>query len=163
MKKRMLFAIIVLISFSFLFPAEWNMISKLSASDRTYDDYFGTDVAISGNWAIVGASGESQNISEGGAINNAGAAYFFCFNGSEWIETQKVLATHRGENYYFGRNVDICGNYAIVGSHYEDVLEGHKEGAAYIYHFNGTDWELQDWIYADDRQYGDYFGSSVAI
>lgn len=139
------------------------MINKLTASDRSSDDYFGRDVAISGNWAIVGAGNEDQSIDEGGFIENAGAAYFFRFNGSEWVETQKIVATHRGEDHYFGQSVDLCGDYAIVGAHGEDVLGGYGEGAAYIYYFNGSEWELNNWIYADDRQYGDHFGSSVAM
>jgi hypothetical protein len=40
----MLFAIIVLISFPFLFSAEWKPISKIVASDRNYDDFFSTGI-----------------------------------------------------------------------------------------------------------------------
>ena len=163
MKKSMFFAFILFCCVSLIFSADWNMISKLTASDRNYDDYFGNGVAISGNWAIVGAGNESQSVDEGGSIHNAGAAYIFRFNGSEWVETQKIVSTHRGEDHYFGKAVDMCGDYAIVGAHGESVQGGHGEGAAYIYHYNGSEWELQEWIYADDRQYGDHFGSSVAM
>ena len=163
MKKSVLIAISFFFCVSLAVSAEWDMISKLSASDRSYDDFFGKGVAISGNWAIVGAGNENQSIDEGGSIHNAGAIYFFRFNGSEWVETQKIVATHRGEDHFFGKAVDICGDYAIVGAYGEDVLGGYGEGAAYIYHYNGSEWELQEWIYADDRQYGDHFGSSVAM
>ena len=163
MKKCMSFIIVLTLCFSLLFSSDWNMISKLTASDRSSEDYFGKGVAISGNWAIVGAGNESQSVDEGGSIHRAGAAYFFRFNGCEWVETQKIVASHRGEDYFFGKAVDICGDYAIVGAYGEDVFDGYGEGAAYIYHFNGSEWELQEWIYADDRQYGDQFGYSVAI
>jgi FG-GAP repeat/Secretion system C-terminal sorting domain len=163
MKKRMIFILIIALVLSPLFSADWDMISKIVASDRSSDEYFGNDVAISGNFAIVGAYRENKSIDEGEVILNAGAAYIFRFDGSEWVQMQKLVASNRGEDYYFGYSVDICGNYAIVGAREEDVAGGHKEGAAYIFYYDGTSWAQQDRIYADDKKYGDYFGYSVAL
>ena len=50
----------------------WNQIQKIVASDKQADDRFGISVAISGNYAIVGAYLEDP-----GGINVAGAAYIF--------------------------------------------------------------------------------------
>lgn len=163
MKKSMIIFSIFMLSISLLFSAEWNMISKIVATDRNNDEYFGNEVAISGNFAIVGAYRENQSIDEGEIIHNAGAAYIFRFDGSEWVQMQKLVASNRGENYYFGCSVDICGDYAIVGAREENVAGGHKEGAAYIFYYDGTSWVQDDRIYADDRHYGDYFGYSVAM
>jgi len=163
MKKRMIIVLIIALVLSPLFSADWDMISKIVASDRGSDEYFGNEVAISGNFAIVGAYRENKSIDEGEVIHNAGAAYIFRFDGSEWVQMQKLVASNRGEDYYFGYSVDICGDYAIVGAREEDVAGGHKEGAAYIFHYNGSSWEQQDRIVADDRHFGDFFGYSVAM
>ena len=77
MKKRMISAIIILISFSFLFPAEWKPIFKVVASDRNYDDSFQSDTPISENYAIVEASHENQSVDESAALIDAETAFIF--------------------------------------------------------------------------------------
>ena len=47
------------------------------ASQRAGNDFFGTSVALSGAYAIVGAVGEDHNATGGAALSNAGAAYLF--------------------------------------------------------------------------------------
>ena len=163
MKKHMLCIFIILLSFTFLFSADWEQITKIVASDRTYDDFFSTDLAISGNYAIIGAYREDQSVDEGAALVDAGAAYIFHFNGSEWVEMQKLVAPTRAADDLFGYSVDICGNYAIVGSHQEDVDGLASAGAAYIYYFDGTSWAEQDKLLAVDREIGDHLGYSVAL
>jgi len=153
----MLFAIIIIISFSSLFSADWKPISKIVASDRGSDDYFSNDIAISGNFAIVGAYREDRGVDEGGFLLDAGAAYIFRFNGMYWEEMQKLTAPVRNAEDLFGHSVDICGNYAIVGSPQEE------EGRAYIFFYNGTSWIEQDKLKSIDFSVGDNFGYSVAL
>ena len=45
---------------------------KIVATDKQVSDYFGYSVAISGNYAIVGAKNEDP-----GNIEDAGSAYIF--------------------------------------------------------------------------------------
>jgi FG-GAP repeat protein/type IX secretion system substrate protein/HYDIN/CFA65/VesB family protein/GLUG motif-containing protein len=163
MKKSVIVSIIFLLSISILFSAEWDMISKIVASDRGYDDFFSTDVAISGNYAIGGAYREDQSVDEGGTLVDAGAAYIFRFDGSEWVQMQKLVAPTRAADDLYGYSVDICGDYAIIGSHQEDVGGVISTGAAYIYHFDGTSWTMQDKLLAIDREIGDHLGYSVAL
>ncbi len=143
MKKHLILISIVLLSFTFLFSADWDQISKIVASDRAIDDYFSKSVAISGNSAIVGAYREDHDVSGGSVLHDAGAAYIFHFDGSAWVQVQKLVASDRAIEDYFGYCVDISGDYAIVGAYMEDHDESGNEevyqaGSVYIFYNNGS-------------------------
>jgi len=88
---------------------------------------FGHSVSISGNYAIVGATG--YNCSS----PSAGGAYIYKRSGATW----SLQATLPGP-ITFGTSVGISGRYAIVGA------EGCSgTGAAYIYKRVGATWPLQ--------------------
>jgi len=55
----------------------WNQLVKVVAANRAADDQFGYSVAISGDYAIVGAIYEDHDASEGNFLNNSGSAYIF--------------------------------------------------------------------------------------
>ena len=85
---------------------------KLLASDGDNNDYFGYSVAISGNYAIVGAYLDNDK------GNNSGSAYIFERDSSDnWTQKIKLLASDGLYNDYFGYSVAISGNYAIVGAY----------------------------------------------
>ena len=145
MKKRRITIICLFLCFSFVFSSDWSMISKITAEDRTSGDYFSNDVAISGNFAIVGAYHENQSVDEGGFLSEAGAAYIYRFDGSEWVQMQKLTAPVRIAEDHFGFSVDICGDYAIVGAPWKDDTDtDYGEGVAVIYHFEDSSWGMQE-------------------
>jgi hypothetical protein len=141
----------------------WTQKTKLLASDGATYDKFGVSVAISGNYAIVGA--DSKN-------NSIGAAYIFERDnngnwGSNGNETQKLLASYGGNGDQFGRTVAISGNYAIVGAFKNDNLWADA-GAAYIFEHDcngnwGNNGNETQKLLAYDGSIRKYFGSSVAI
>lgn len=146
----------------------WIQEQKLVASDRAADDEFGMSVAISGNYAIVGAYQQDEDASGTNTLINAGAAYIFYNDGSTWVQQQKVVAFDRSVYRYFGNSVAISGNYAIVGAYREDGdANGENSitqaGAAYIFFNNGSTWIQQQKVVASDRASYDEFGLSVAI
>ena len=124
--------------------------TKIVASDRQADDNFGISVAISGNYAIVGAYYED---------NQRGAAYIFERVDGSWSQKQKIVAGDRYEGDNFGNSVAISGNYAIVGAYYED----NQRGAAYIFERTSGNWSQKQKIVASDKGAGDQFGRGVAI
>jgi len=147
----------------------WTEQQKIVASDRGSGDYFGYSVAISGDYAIVGARAEDEDAAGGNTVTNAGSAYIFHYDGSTWTQEQKVVSLDRNEWTYFGSAVAISGDNAIVGAEWEDedAAGGNTlsdAGAAYIFHYNSTTstWEQQK-IVASDRREGDHFGYSVSI
>ena len=138
----------------------WTEQQKIQASDKEISDFFGHSVSISGdgNTVIVGA------IYEDTGAGNAGAAYIFTRSGSTWTEQQKIQASDKQANDYFGQSVSISGdgNTVIVGADREDT-GGTDAGAAYIFTRSGSTWTEQQKIQSSDIETGDHFGYSVSI
>ena len=135
----------------------WNQIVKMAASDRSAGSRLGQSVAISGDYAVVGAPG-----------NGSGSAYIFKRNGTTWVEQQKIIALDANSDDNFGTSVAISGDYIVVGAIYdnENASGGgalSDAGSAYIFKRTGTTWAQEQKIVPSDRADGDYFGSTVAI
>lgn len=146
-------------------PPTFQQIQKIVADDRAESEEFGSSLAISGDYAIVGAINADDTIDWNG---RPGAAYIYMRSGNDWIQQQKILPGDGGSGGEFGVSVAIDGDYAIVGAHYEAVDTGlgnwvSNAGAAYIFVRNGSTWLLQQRIVASDGEYYDRFGESVAI
>jgi hypothetical protein len=138
----------------------WGSEQKIQAGDKQTTDRFGISVSISGDYAIVGAYREDT----GGT--DAGAAYIFKRDPSTgtWTQQQKIQASDKQAGDEYGRSVSISGDYAIVGSHYEDT-GATNAGAAYIYKRDPStgQWGSEQKIQASDKQQDDTFGYSVSI
>jgi TATA-box binding protein (TBP) (component of TFIID and TFIIIB) len=137
----------------------WTEVQKIVASDREAYDHFSHSVAISGDYAIVGADSEDEDTKGKNTINKAGSAYIFKNNAGTWTEVQKIVASDRGAEDLFGTSVAISGDYAIVGAYQED----HDAGSAYIFKNNAGTWFETQKIVASDKGVGDFFGYSVGI
>jgi hypothetical protein len=146
----------------------WTFHQKIIASDRTNYDYFGWSVAVSGDFAVIGSYFSATDATGGNPLNGAGAAYVFKNNGGTWTEVQKIVASDRNVQNYFGYAVDIDGDNIIVGAYQNnyDVNGGaqlSKAGAAYLFVNNGTTWAQVQKIVASDRTLNDNFGKAVSI
>jgi hypothetical protein len=96
----------------------WSQEAKLTASDATRSDFFGGPVAISGDTAVVGASGKD---------NNTGVAYLYVRSGLTWSQQGKLSAS--GTTHDFGDGVAMSGSLIVVGA----PLENFSSGAAYVF------------------------------
>jgi hypothetical protein len=135
------------------------LIQSLTAFDAQTNDNFGTAVAVSGDYVIVGAMNEDD-----GGFSNSGAVYIFHRTGPDAWDTGiklKSPAPHSSE--LFGCSVSISGDYAVVGARGNNSL-GISSGAAYIFNRTGPNtWDAGTKISASDAQTGDLFGFSVSI
>lgn len=155
-------------------PDNWGLVKKITASTRAEQDRFGYSVSISGNYAIVSAYLEDEDVNETNTLENSGSAYIFQKDqgGTDnWGQVRKITAPVRGIVDWFGFSVSISGDYAIVGANFEDedTLETNSldaSGSAYIFKKDqgGADnWGLLKKITASTRADGDNFGWSVSI
>ena len=140
----------------------WDAGVKLVASDAQDYDLFGTSLAISGDYAVVGARYEDA----GGS--NAGAAYVFRRTGvNTWDTGAKLTAFDAQADDLFGTSVAINGDYTIVGAFKEDGTSGdplNNRGAAYVFRLTGNNtWNAGVKLTASGAQADDWFGISVAI
>jgi len=134
----------------------WVEEQKLTASDAAASDTFGESVSISGNVIVVGAD---QN-DDGGS--NSGSAYVYRWNGSMWIEEQKLLASDAAATDLFGGSVAVSGDVAVVGAFQNDD-GGTNSGSAYVYRWNGASWVQEQKLLASDAQGSDFFGCAVSV
>ena len=144
-------------------PLTWSLSSTLdnpNAYDTSYNDRFGYSVAVSGDYAIVGAFFEDEL-----GLTEAGKAYIYnAISGTllHTLDNPDDYAGSGGDN--FGISVAISGNYAIVGAHQEDDAGVVSSGKAYI--FNVTSGALVHTLdnpNAYGTSAGDTFGRTVAI
>ena len=115
-------------------------------------DYFGYSVSIFGDRVLVGAYGED---------GQTGAAYIFHFNGSQWVEEQKLFAADGIGHDQFGLSVALSGTIALIGA--EDDQEANNAGSVYVFRFDGTQWVQEAKLVAPDASAIDNFGYSVSI
>ncbi len=132
----------------------WNYTKKLiPLGSGQKGDQFGIRVSLSVNRALIGATGVNAN---------SGSAYVFDFDGSNWIQTKKLIAPDHDFGDRFGNSVSLTGDRALIGSFSNDV-NITDSGSAYIYDFDGNSWNLTQNIIAPDGNFGDFFGRSVSL
>ncbi|MFZ5553683.1 MAG: T9SS type A sorting domain-containing protein [Bacteroidota bacterium] len=134
----------------------WTEEQKLAASDPNLDDNFGVSVDIYNNIAIVGA-----NLDDGSG-SNRGAAYIFRFNGTTWVQEQKLIASDAEDGDQFGTSVAIFDTVAVVGSYGDDV-GGLNTGSVYVYHYDGTGWNPVQKLNGTFPAQDDFFGYTVDV
>tara|TARA_E500000178_G_scaffold352940_1_gene417575 strand:+ start:2214 stop:3440 length:1227 start_codon:yes stop_codon:yes gene_type:complete len=121
------------------------------------DDFFGRAVAISGDRAIVSATGEDTAI-----FNNTGKVYIFDVTTGTRVRT---ITNPGSTTNSFGLEVDISGNRAIVsGDRQTDADGGTLSGQAYIFNITSGDLlQTLDNPNPFSTGAGDQFGAAVAI
>ncbi len=130
---------------------------KILASDGEAGDWFGF-IGPSGlhdDLLIVGATDV-----DGSGGTDSGAAYIFRFNGSDWVEEAKIYPSDGTTDGYFGWNVAIYDNVAVVSAT-EDADPDNSHSAVYVYRFDGQDWIYEAKFIGDEDGSGT-FGKSLA-
>ncbi|MDD3067198.1 MAG: FG-GAP repeat protein, partial [Candidatus Gracilibacteria bacterium] len=137
----------------------WVQAQKIIASDGEDGDFFGlVDLSADGSTLVVGAGQDDV-----AGIVNQGSAYVYNYNGSTWVQAQKLIASDGAESDLFGFAVSISndGLTILIASSYDDDL-GVNAGSAYIFSYNGTTWIQSKKITASDGAASDYLGYMAA-
>ena len=128
--------------------SRWSQQAYLKAGNANRDDRFGLSVAIFGDTAVVGASGKDGNANSsatmpGVFVSQAGAAYVFIRNESDWSQRDHIKAQNAGRQDFFGTSVGISGDTVVVGAGGEAGDESStaaapndnavRAGAAYVF------------------------------
>src|SRR5690554_4370162 len=97
-----------------------------------------------------------------------GLLFFQNIEAQNWTEITKLCASERNAGANLGFSVDIHGDYAIVGAPYDFIIDDRNQivdsaGAAYIYKYDGTNWQFQQKLSIEDGNTYDGFGYAVAL
>ncbi|HUU84226.1 MAG TPA: IPTL-CTERM sorting domain-containing protein [Phycisphaerae bacterium] len=136
---------------------QWVQQQKLLPDDGAASENFGESVVVRGDVALVGAFFDNDNGSGSGSV------YAFRFNGSSWVQEQKLLASDGAAGDQFGVSLALAGDpswRAVIGA-YADDDNGSLSGSAYVFHFNGATWVQEQKLLPDDGAAGDEFGWAV--
>ncbi|MDH5514595.1 MAG: FG-GAP repeat protein, partial [Gammaproteobacteria bacterium] len=101
----------------------WSQQQKLVAPLRAASDFFGHDVAISGDLVAVGAYGYN---------GEAGRVYIYRRSGTNWSLEKEITSSSLGTGDRFGYSLDLSGSTLVVGA-YRDDDGGSNAGAAYVF------------------------------
>ncbi|MFT5430940.1 MAG: hypothetical protein ACI9OJ_001619 [Myxococcota bacterium] len=129
----------------------WTDAGSLTASGDS--DQFGYSISISGDRAVIGAYAADDF---GG---NSGAAYVFAWNGTAWVEDQRLLASGGVAGDVFGLSVSISEERLVVGA----PNRSSQTGAAYIFDWDGIEWDQVSRLEASDGAGGHRLGYAVAL
>jgi len=150
----------------------------IKASNPDSNDFF-SSVAMSGNTLVVGAAWEDSAATgiNGNQLDNSstnsGAVYVFVRDGVGWSQQAYLKASNPDNDDYFG-SVAISGDTLVVGSPGEDSNargvngdqsnnSGTNSGAAYVFVRSGTNWTQQAYLKPSNTEFGERFGTGVAI
>ncbi len=145
---------------------DWEFLVRLLAPDPIADAQFGSGVALDGDTLVIGAFGDNE------AGTFGGAAYVFerDLGGADAWGLRKKLtadnaATNDQTNDQFGFEVAIDQDRIVVGAIKRD-LGGVFSGSAYLFERDegGVDgWGQVHEFIASDAHNGQQFGNTVAV
>ena len=135
----------------------WSQPTVLSDPDTTYENYFGTSVALSGDTALIGAPSTTV-----GGQDYAGVVYIYTLSGGSWSQQTVLHDPNPANGDNFGTSLALSGNTALVGDPNKTVGP-ESAGAAYVYTGSGASWTQQAQLSASDPSGADHFGASVAL
>ncbi len=164
----------------------WTQQAYVKASNTGAYDYFGFDVALSGDGSTlaVGACLESSNAlgidgnQADNSATNAGAVYVYERDGMNvWTQSAYVKASDTYVGDQFGTSVALSmdGNTLVVGAYLEDSNAlgindnqadntAQNAGAVYVYERDGMNvWTQQSYVKASNSGADDGFGIGVAL
>lgn len=134
---------------------QWQRLTRFRAADTYAYHYFGYAVALE-NWTILAGAP--------GADSLAGAAYIFTANPAQpdtWTEQVKLSASDGAMQDYFGYELDLFGDHALVSA----PMHANAAGKVYLFDRNapGDDqWGEAASFAGTDTEEGDEFGYRVS-
>ncbi len=138
-------------------PTGWSQVQRLNAPDSSGGDWFGTSVALYGEFLVVGARLDDDNQS------NSGSVYVFREQpGNGFQFHAKLLAPEPGSFAEFGRSVTLDDEWLAIGE-IRAVVNGFSTGLVHMYRRSGNDWLPTQIVGAAEAGDLDAFGISLDL
>ncbi len=122
----------------------WSQQAKLTLPGAASGTAFGEAISLSGDTAVIGASG---------------AAYVYVRSGTTWTQQAKLIGSDTVPSDIFGFAVAVDGDTAVVTAFQADSARG----AAYVFVRNGANWTQQAKLTASDAAVNDLVGRAVSL
>lgn len=132
-------------------------VATFAADDGDGRDGFADTIAVDGDTALVGASGDDNS-----NARSAGSAYAFERDGGAWAQQAKLVTDDGGIRDKFGSSVDLDDDLALVGAPDEELGLEQTKGAAYVFERSEGEWTQQAKLTPGESGPG-VFGRAVAL
>jgi len=147
-------------------PAGWNEI-ELIASDGASGDSFGYSVSITSDGTTVAVGARDRDEAQAGQ----GAVYIFSrdLGGTNvWGQLKKLTTTDDAVYARFGQSLALSsdGSTLVVGASGQMVGANAEQGLVHVFqkdHGGANNWGLLATLVANNGDYQDQFGHSVAV
>ncbi|HEX4351635.1 MAG TPA: hypothetical protein VHZ95_01950, partial [Polyangiales bacterium] len=139
----------------------WTQQAYLKADHPVANDFFGTDVAISGDTIVVGMMRQNP-FDLTTTPTHSGIAYVFVRNAGVWTEQAQLTAADGMPGDAFGLSVAIEKDSIAIGAP-EESSAASQSGAAYLFTRSGTTWSQQHKFKESTPVASALFGNAVAL
>jgi hypothetical protein len=140
----------------------WSEQAILKADDAAAGDFFGTDVAISGDTAVVGAPRFNPLRLNILSPTGRGTAYVFTRNSGIWTQQAKLVPPMAAAGDFFGARVTLDGDTAFVGALTDDD-GANDSGAVYVFQRSGDVWNQVQKLKPAKPAADAMFGLAIAV
>lgn len=131
---------------------------KLFAADGAAGNYFGASVSISGDTAVIGATGAAV-----GQSTFQGVAYVYRRTNGVWAFHQRLVWEDGYSGAEFGTSVVIRGDTIMVGVPKATVFGNSWQGRVIVFRRIGSSYFQSQVLTASDGASGDMFGQFLSI
>ncbi len=131
-------------------------LTKLARPDSLESVFFGGSVAIDGDWAVVGATGDDQ------CGPNTGSAWVYHRDGKEWQLAQRLDQSVCEEGAFFGSSVALDGDRIVVSA-FRTFIGRAVSNHVYVFELDDGIWQQTARISSPDRDASGPFAAAVDL
>jgi len=147
----------------------WAQKAYIKASNSDEGDLFGSAVALSDEYLVIGAKEEDsngfgfdRNLSDN-SLENSGAAYFYEPQNSTWVETIYIKSDRVQANSEFGSAIAFVNNDLFIGAPSHANVDQNSLGRVHEYSLADSILKLNGVRTSALGQTSEYFGNKLAV
>jgi len=134
----------------------WTQQAKLIAPDGAASAFFGSCIALDGDYVAIGAYNTKVNDAYKGAV------YVYVRGGGTWTFQQKLMSDITIGDGYFGGALSMQGNILVVGATTE-IHANANCGGIHLFKREGATWTRFTTRYSPATQGYMYYGAEVSF
>ncbi|MFT5462772.1 MAG: PKD repeat protein, partial [Planctomycetota bacterium] len=138
----------------------WVETQILSAGSPGVGDRFSQTVVLEGEFLFISSQFKDA---VGTTLGDEGSVYVFRDVAGSFVPFSELVASDAEEGDLFGSALSVSGNRLVVGSQHESNGIFGEAGAAYVFEFDGDNWDQTAKLIPSIRHADQHFGSGAAV
>lgn len=129
--------------------------TDVEANDALLGDRFGAAIAVDGDWMVIGSPEDDDDGTQ------SGAAYVYELVAGSWTFHSKIVTQEAEPFDLFGTSVTVSGDIIAVGAPGKNNPTWFATGAAYVFRYDGADWNEEARLEPVDAFENDRLGTTI--